>query len=455
MNPLSLSRFLLFFVSLFLINTAIFSEVNEVGGEFEQTERVNSFYRLDNSVSDYEDMHAFDSVFDRFMHYWRIRGASVALVNKGKLVYAKGYGFADFEQKEPVTPNHLFRVASLSKLITAVAIMKLVENKVISLDDQVFGEEGILADSTFLNIADKRVKEITVRHLLNHTGGWSSRVADPLFMPSDVARIMKTSAPPSFDVTVQYMLKYRKLSFKPGTRSNYSNFGYGLLGKVIEVKTGLDYETYVNQAILYPLGIYDMTIGGSFFEQRKNNEVKYYVYNNAMAPSVLNRDKLVPAQYGGNYIEGIAAAGGWIASSISLMRFLTAIDGWQDIPDILMEESIKEMTTNDNKYVDPLGWRGVDNNDNWWRTGSLSGTSALLYRQNDSISWVVLLNTSTWKGPSLPNYIYASVKNSLALVDSLPNFDLFYYHKPVMVNSIKATKVYTLDDFSTSGDFIN
>ncbi len=91
-------------------------------------------------------MARFDSVMESFIRRWQVSGASVALVKHGKLVYAKGYGLADKENNEPVQPTHLFRIASISKLVTAVGIMKLVESNQLSLNDTVFGENGILND---------------------------------------------------------------------------------------------------------------------------------------------------------------------------------------------------------------------------------------------------------------------------------------------------------------------
>src|SRR5699024_9457992 len=129
------------------------------------------------------DLREVDSAMNQLLRDWRIAGASVAIVKEGQLIYAKGFGYADKDEEEKVTPNHLFRIASVSKLITAVAVMRLHEEGKVDLDAKVFGEDGILNDSLYLDIRDKKMRDITVQHLLQHEGGWSSRVPDLMFEP--------------------------------------------------------------------------------------------------------------------------------------------------------------------------------------------------------------------------------------------------------------------------------
>ncbi|HEY3389088.1 MAG TPA: serine hydrolase domain-containing protein, partial [Prolixibacteraceae bacterium] len=83
-----------------------------------------------------------------------LKGMTVAIVKDEKLIFTKGYGYANEESRVLVKPNNLFRIASVSKLITSVAIMKLVENSKISLESKVFGKYGILNDDQFLHIKD-------------------------------------------------------------------------------------------------------------------------------------------------------------------------------------------------------------------------------------------------------------------------------------------------------------
>src|SRR5690606_13933746 len=97
---------------------------------------------LENEFSYLYDLKGVDSAVHNLLKDWRIAGASVAIAREGRLVYAKGFGYADKESEEAVSPNHVFRIASVSKLITAVAIMKLAEEGKLDIDDKVFGEAG-------------------------------------------------------------------------------------------------------------------------------------------------------------------------------------------------------------------------------------------------------------------------------------------------------------------------
>ena len=222
--------------------------------------RVNSFF------SDREDFKGLDKQINRFMRRENLAGASLAVAKDGKLVYAKGYGLADKENQVEVEPYHLFRIASVSKLITAVGIMKLQEAGMLKLDDKVFGVNGILNDARFLNYKDKKVEDITVENLLNHSGGWSTRYGDQMFMPEVVSKYLDKDLPVDASDIIEFVLS-KRLHFRPGTMSYYSNFGYAVLGKVIEKVSGLNYESYIQTHVLYALGIFDMQLGGSFSEE--------------------------------------------------------------------------------------------------------------------------------------------------------------------------------------------
>ena len=113
------------------------------------------------------------------MQEWNLRGASLAIMRNDSLLYAKGYGWADEEKGVKMEPRILLRLASVSKLITATGIMKLQEEGKLSLDDRVFGPDGILSDSTYTAaITDPGCFRITVEDLLRHKGGFTARLGD-------------------------------------------------------------------------------------------------------------------------------------------------------------------------------------------------------------------------------------------------------------------------------------
>jgi CubicO group peptidase (beta-lactamase class C family) len=382
-----------------------------------------------NKLMESQNTAFIDDPIEKFRSQHLLKGMAVAIVKDEKLVFAKGYGYADEEDSVRANPNQLFRLGSVSKLITALGIMKLVENSKISLDSKVFGKQGILNDDKFLHIRDKRIEQVTVRNLLNHSGGWTQRYGDLAFLPEIVAKGVGESLPVNVDSYIKFATTHR-LHFQPGTTSAYSNVGYIILGKVISKVSGMDYETYIKENVLSPAGITDMQLGGSFIEDKLPNEVKYYQPEDAQPEESFDgTGRLLPKTYGGNDLKVLGAAGGWIASAIDLMKLIVVIDENPKVKDIISESSIIEMTSVNPQGLDPLGWRGTTEDGEWWRTGTLAGASAIVKRQPDGISWVILSNTSTYKGPYLTTEMDRTITHALGKADKWPDYNLFSFYK--------------------------
>ncbi|WP_016775842.1 serine hydrolase domain-containing protein [Anaerophaga thermohalophila] len=398
--------------------------IQSFGTDFTPPEPVASSLRISGFFSEDPAFAQIDYSVKRFLDYNRMAGASVAIAKDGEMVFSKGYGWADRENRIRTEPYHLFRIASVSKLITAAGIMKLVEQGKLNLNDHVFGPDGVLNDYPFDAYADKTVEEIKIIHLLNHSGGWTNRWGDPMFIPQVVARGLNKELPVDREDIIRFMLG-KRLHFKPGTRSSYSNLGYAILGEVIEKVSGDDYESFIKTNLLYPLGIFDMRIGGSYLADRAELEVKYYEPSDTyLVKDHCSNEKMVPRCYGGNDIETLGPAGGWIASSTDLLRFMLAIDGMNIPEDILTRESVEIMTSPEKPYLDPLGWRGVKSH-SWYRTGTLAGTSALMVRRDDGFSYVILFNSSTWKGPMLATDIRRMMDRAINRTPDWPQYNLF------------------------------
>ncbi|HCM58886.1 MAG TPA: serine hydrolase [Bacteroidales bacterium] len=414
------------FLVLFLFVPRVGTEqVSIIGGNY-----VPAHLRIDNSLTDSEVFESAEKGIEWFMRNWSIKGASVAVAREGKLLYARGFGYASVPDSIPVEPYHRFRVASVSKLITAVAIMKLQEEGKLSVSEKVFGPGAILDDTLFAHPKDRRVYDITVAHLLAHEGGWSQRFGDQMFMPDVIARTMDVPMPVDLKTIIRFALS-KNLHFTPGTGQSYSNLGYSILGLVIEEASGMDYETYCRRKILEPLGIFDMSLGRNLPEDALPLEVSYYEVENApLKPSVYGTGDMVPASRGGNDIETLGAAGGWVATAPDLMRLLLAVDGFDEPKDILLPESIEFMTDVYNGFA-PVGWRATMPNGTWWRTGSFSGTTAMLKRMPDGTAWVVLMNSSAWNGPELTSDIDHMMARFLQRINDWPETDLFSYSVPV------------------------
>ncbi|MBR8535174.1 beta-lactamase family protein [Carboxylicivirga sediminis] len=407
------------------VSSAMINPVTEsYGSDFNPPGSKASSFHVPAYLSDNEEFTQLEKQLQRFMRREVLEGASVAVARDGKLVYAKGFGYADKESGIVVEPHHLFRIASVSKLITAAGIMRLQEQGRVSLDDKVFGADGILNDSIYLNYRDKRVEDITVRHLLEHSGGWTTRWGDQMFMPTIVASSLNKSLPVSKNDIIRFVLN-KRLHFTPGESSYYSNLGYMILGEVISHASGMDYEKYIQTNLLYPLGIFDMRIGGSHLHERAELEVKYYEPTPTfMVADHTGAEGEVLRTYGGNDMYALGAAGGWIASSTDLMKLMLSIDGFDSYPDFLSAESIQTMVDDESNKYGPLGWRRIRSN-TWFRTGTLAGTSALMARQENGISYVVLFNTGSWKGPALANDIARVMDRGLDAVENWPDYNLF------------------------------
>jgi N-acyl-D-amino-acid deacylase len=200
-------------------------------------------------------MVPFDKLLTDFVSEHKLPGAALAVTRNGRLVYAQGAGFADIEAGGLVKPDSLFRIASISKPITAVAVLQLVEQGKLGLDDRAFdrleGDPALTPHGT----PDPRLKQVTIRQLLRHTGGWDRDVSfDPMFRPIEIARDLNAEPPAGTALVIRYM-GGKPLDFNPGERYGYSNYGYCVLGRLIEKASGQTYEGYVREHVLRPLGV--------------------------------------------------------------------------------------------------------------------------------------------------------------------------------------------------------
>ena len=346
-------------------------------------------------------------------------GASVAVAYQGKVVFTAGFGYAELpgeingNRGVPTAPSSLYRIASISKPITSIAIMQLVEKKKLNLTDKV---TDILKFDPFLEgdaKPDMRWKEITVAHLLSHTGGFDrAKSFDAMFKSAQIAKAFNKPAPASKEDVIRYMMG-KQLDFNPGERFAYSNLGYCLLGRIIEKVSNQTYNDYVAENIFKPLGIDEIKPGKSLASNRYPNEVIYYPPTPSKANSVFPPYEPVDIPYGTHDHESLDAVGGWIASARSLVQLASSLDD-DALTRVLGKEATKVMFCNPKLQKDEkpsptfyaLGWnvRPVENNlkANTWHNGALSGTSTLLVRRHDGYTWAVLFNGSKPSGKDKP-----------------------------------------------------
>lgn len=314
------------------------------------------------------------------------------------LLYAKGFGWADMEMGKTMEANSIMRIASASKLVTASAIMKLVEQRRLTLHSLVFGEQGILNSRDFTDaIHDPRVREITVEDLLKHQGGFTLGAGDPMFNTVELKRAKQLTEAPSNQDLVKIVLG-RRLGFHPGKGRRYSNFGYMLLSLVIEKVSGQGYWDFVSNNILEPAGAYGFMPATNYYDERNLREVKYYSPDAELVEDFNTPSKMVDRCYGGANINALMGAGGWCASAASLCRLVASIDGNPGVPDVLTSSSVNLMTAHEDDEKVCLGWTESDVNGKWSRSGTLSSAHALIERFPDGECWVITMNTGVWTG---------------------------------------------------------
>jgi N-acyl-D-amino-acid deacylase len=352
---------------------------------------------------------SIDRLMTSFLAQHDLPGAAVAVARNGRLVYARGFGHADRDKGEVVRPDALFRIASVSKPLTAVAVLQLVERGKLKLNDHVFKVLGLEEPKEPQVPFDPRWKYVTILELLQHTGGWDrDKAFDPMFVSPDIVRTLKVPPPALPDAIIRYMLR-RPLQFDPGEGYSYSNFGYCLLGRIIEKASGQSYEEYVRKEVLAPLGVKQLRLGKTLPAERARGEVKYYVgakKTTGRAVMGPNLGKQVPLPYGAWCIEAMDAHGGWLATAPDLVRFAAAFEDPARCP-LLGKNSIDRM------FGRPRGVAGFKKNGkpresyygcgwevvtigpgqfNYWHTGLLDGTSTLLVHRFDGLTWAILFN---------------------------------------------------------------
>lgn len=400
--------------------------------------------KITNDLSQFDEFADVEQEIQYFLKRNRIKGASVGVMYKGQLVYAKGFGWADEENALEVEPYHTLRIASVSKWVTALGIMKLVEQGKLSLDDYVFAEGGILHGKSYTSVMkDKRYDRIQVQHLLYHTAGWNSNIyGDPMFKVPEFARRVGHEGPISQDDVFSFGLYYR-LPHLPGTRYSYSNLGYAFLGRIIEEVSGQDYESYIKEELLQPLGIRYMALTSTKREDRKFPEVKQYDH----APGTLRSHAYGEASeadrlYEGTHYEALEGAGAWAASPADLLRLLSATDGQPFPPDLLRQETVMKMLEPNEPGDGYIGWVDVKG-EQWKRTGTLIGTNALLMRYNEDISYCFITNTSSWKGGRMNNEIQWLMNRLVGEIEFWPAQDLFAYYNVPGIQALAPRKVDT------------
>jgi len=384
---------------------------------------------------------AYDEFMAALIRKWEVPGAGLAVARGDKLLLVRGYGLASTEQAAPVEPTSLFRLASLSKTITAVAVLQLVQDGRLGLDDKVLPILGDLGPRPG-KIVDSRVRDITVRHLLQHSGGFDrARSGDVVFMPSaaDAARRQGGPLPPDCPTILRDTLE-RRLDFTPGERFAYSNVGYCILGRVVERVAGRPYEGHVRERVLEPAGATRMKVGRTL--QAAEGEVRYYDHRGAKEVKAMPGLglRLVPQPYGAFAVETMDAYGGWIGAPVDYLRFILAIDGRRGAA-LLDRATLAEMNApsglsaaapgddeaNAGAAAYGLGIRvrQLEHGVNLFHFGSLPGTNTLAVRTADGFAWVAAFNGRPQDRVGFRSEVDRGLWTARSKVKRWPDGDLF------------------------------
>lgn len=359
-------------------------------------------------------LERFDHVMRGLMGRHAIPGGSLSLAKDGRLVYARGFGWAQLEPRVPAQPGMLFGLASVSKAITAVAALKLVDKRELDLDNRAF---AILSD--FLprdrRPIDPRVREITVRMLLNHSAGYKQQPN-----PQQVAH--------AFDLPVaklreDHMVRFfadRPLDFDPGTEQHYSNFGFTVLGAVVARIAREPYGEAVHRLVLRPLGIRRPRLG----------------HGEPYGPEMAHRYNEQGRELPPINIPG-GPAGGWIASSVDLVRLLCALNGARG-PRFLSPETIQAMLAPPDPPLHKrpgnawfgLGWdvvRQTPHGPLYAKNGGMPGVRTFIGHASDGTDWAVLFNGGRdFKGqPNEDADAFQQLQQAIRQTTDWPESDLF------------------------------
>ncbi len=313
----------------------------------------------------------------QFQRQYDVPGLSLAMSRGGNVLLDQGFGIADQATGAAVTSRHRFRIASLSKPITSLAIFRLVDQGRLDLATRVFDDSGPLADLLVdLNLPDDAcsfLRQISIQHLLEHTvGTWGNKTRDPM--------IDKRAIEMNHRDLIRWTLKTHRLREPPGHRFLYSNFGYCLLGRVLERIEKRPYEAVVQELVLRPAGVKSMQLGANSPEKLAPGEVRYYGQQEDPFHNIMRVDRM-------------DAHGGWIASPRELVTLMLHYDLFSAPGDLLRAETIRSMTLPSSanpQYA--KGW-SVNSANNWWHIGSFNGSAGILVRTNDAWCWAMLMNS--------------------------------------------------------------
>ncbi len=319
-----------------------------------------------STASEVQEPFAYPELFDAAIRLHTLdagsRDVSAAVVHDGQVIHS--YAASSQKSSRAVDEQTSFRIASISKILTAETVLVLVDQGLLQLDEPIVGR---VADNIDLTLADSRARNITVKQLLAHTSGISNFLE--IFFDTgaydQMAMLSETLG--------------QTLSTEPGSSYKYSNVNYVLLGKAIELVTGLSYHDAVNQLVLKPLGLDSFRLVGTY----------------EFGPD----DALHAVSGGQTYMEQLGAAGAWVATAIDVAKMLDSINANSPTLHILSADLMKLMKVPATpKPVTPIWDYGLGLrlfvSGEWGHSGSIENVHSMVVHRPDGLVVAVLVNGS-------------------------------------------------------------
>ena len=315
-----------------------------------------------------EKIQEAQKITQEFLEKEQIPGMSISVSKNGNLIWSEGFGFSNLEKQTKVSPSTTqFRIASISKSITAAGLAKLVDDGKLKFDESIY---------TYIPDFPKKKYDFTIRQVAGHIAGIRH------YNGNEFISNKKMSIVEGLDI-----FKNSPLKFQPGAKFSYSTYGWNLLSVVIQNASGADFNKYMKVSIFGPLQMHNITLGLS--DAAMSNRTEFYIKTNSntikLAPHVSNEHKV--------------AGGGFISTSEDLVIFGNEIISPKLLSNASVQELIKPLTTNSGKSTNYGIGFGVDETKNGTPKYSHSGggmgaTTFLLIFPEENIVIAIITNLS-------------------------------------------------------------
>lgn len=390
---------------------------------------LGKIWNVDSKVPTHGDGHRAYANLEKeailFLKANQLPGGSIACSLKGKTTYMRAFGFADVDRKKALKVNQPMRIAGISRLITAVAVLQLADRGKLKLDEKAFKLLDHIKPWKPEDV-DDNIYSITVLHLLQDSGGYDERRTNfiPGIYPRTIAGEMGLKQPITNDQVISYMMS-KSLAFEPGTQGVYSDFGYCLLGRIIEEVSGMPYVEYVEKNIIKPYKL-GFQMGHGDLARRAKNEPMYYKRAGDFFYQVTGKDlnRWVQWPDGGINLDLLDASAAWIGTTDDILKLAVLLQtseadpSWGRVKPLLSDAARVQLVAKPDYFVkDPKGkeyWKGCSvscrdyvGGRTFWTQATQAGASSELTCFANGITYCHLWNCTTTESGSAPSAAFA------------------------------------------------